>query len=88
MTTGTQISAPRRRAGREGGLPEEVVRTLLLRQGPVALMGLEGAGALTLGLRLVAVSARDRAAAAERMTGMAKPPPVVTLQELAKKYGL
>lgn len=35
------------------------------------------------GLRLVAVSARDRAAAAERMTGMAKPPPVVTLQELA-----
>ncbi|NKB57944.1 MAG: aspartate dehydrogenase [Alphaproteobacteria bacterium] len=37
------------------------------------------------GLKLVAVSARDRGAAAERMTGMASPPPVVTLPELAER---
>ncbi len=35
------------------------------------------------GLKLVAVSARDRAAAAGRMAGMTSPPPVVTLQELS-----
>lgn len=35
------------------------------------------------GLKLVAVSARDREAAAGRMAGMASPPPVVTLAELA-----
>ena len=35
------------------------------------------------GLKLVAVSARDRDAAADRMTGMKSPPPVVTLPELA-----
>ncbi len=35
------------------------------------------------GLKLVAVSARDRDAAAERMGGMTSPPPVVTLSELA-----
>ena len=35
------------------------------------------------GLILVAVSARDREAAAGRMTGMVSPPPVVTLPELA-----
>ena len=49
-----EAQAPRRRAGREGGLPEEVVSTLLLRKGTVELMGLEGAGALSLGLRLMA----------------------------------
>ncbi len=49
-----QARAPRRRGGREGGLPEEVVSTLLLRKGTVELMGLEGAGALSLGLRLMA----------------------------------
>ena len=36
------------------------------------------------GLKLVAVSARDRDAAAARMDGMKTPPPVVTLPELAE----
>ena len=36
------------------------------------------------GIRLVAVSARDRDAARARMTGMSKPPPVIGLAELAE----
>lgn len=61
--------------------------TLTVAIGGLGAIGLELARALDRGipgLRLVAVSAQDRARAAERVAGFAQPPVVVGLDELAQ----